>query len=371
MKIPQDEYDIESFCQTLIDRSPDKTFEGYHYNHVKVYFYLTEEDWLTNFQENYQIEQLGEIYKITGEYVSRGGETERPVYYAHYYDDSLLMLFTATTEEAKENTVDLTIRRSSTIGEMPIVPQDFQKMHHMVLDQHPDIRITSFKSRRIPDLAEADIRPDYDREIIYNGDDGRQTLQEFREYYGVVPIRVEYRGEEIEFKINKNGKFTLKRTNAENFTLLFDLIREIQDHVLDIQEVSQRIKFRTERRGSGNLELELADVTAGQIDFHKSFNLLMAEEFVESAGEKNYRQFTFTDVSKEAGSLDFSATVTDEIREATFNISATEDSMKIVPKHDCEFPTIVQFYHLITETVDERATIDIFDSESAYAETTA
>ncbi|ELZ40702.1 hypothetical protein [Halorubrum tebenquichense] len=367
MKVQSGDYDIESFCQKLIDTDPAHTFEGFHYNHAKVYFYLTEDDWLDNFENNYEIEDYGEVYKLTREYVGRFGETDQAVYYAHYFDDSLLMLFTATTEEAKENTLDLTVQTSPTICEMPIVPQDFQRLHKMVLEENPSIRITGFKAHRIPDLAEAEIRPDYNREIKYKGEDGKQTLQEFKQYYGVVPTRVEYREGDIEIKIDKSGKFTIKRSTADNFTLLFDLIREIQDHVLDIQEVSQRIKFRTERRNSGELQLEFPSVTAGQIDFHKSFNLLMAEEFIESAGEEGYRQFTFTDVSKEAGSLDFSATVTDEVREATFNISATQDSMKIVPKHDCEFPTIVHFFHLVTETIDERATINVFDTESAYA----
>jgi CYTH domain-containing protein len=277
------------------------------------------------------------------------------------------MFFTASTEEALEQTLDQTVSNSSNLSEMPVVPQDFLEMHQMVLNERPDALVTNFKARRIPDLADAEIRPGVDRIVDYSGEDGRQALSEFKQYYGVVPIRVQYEDEDFELKIDKSGKFTLMRSNAPTFNLLFKLIEKIMDHVLDIQEVSERIRFRTERRESGDLELEVGNITAGQIDFNREITLLKAEEFMETASKRETNQFTFTDVTKEAGSLDFSATVTDERRGAHFNISATQDSMKIVPKHNCAFPTIVHFFQIVSETLDERAEINVFDNESAYS----
>lgn len=367
MHVPQADYTIQEFCGTLLRYDQSSLFEGFHYNHVKTYFYLTEEDdWLRHFGDQYEQEDYGEVTKLTTEYTKRDGETSQAIFFAAYYQDDLLMIFTASTEEAVKQTIEQTVMNSNSLVEMPIIPSDFQKMHRQVLEEHEDVDITEFKSRRIPDLADAEIRPDYDRTVEYKGGDGRQTLKEFRQYYGVVPVRIQYEDQNIEFKMDTSGKFTLKKVNDQTFTLLFKLVEAVMEHVLEIQEVSQKIRFRTEERQSGNLNIKIPDVTAGEIDFEKSFNLLMAEEFMDRASNRDDVRFSFTDVTKQAGSLDFSATVTDEARNAFFNISATEDSMTIVPKHNCSSPSIVQFYQVLTQTVDESAEITLFDKEAAY-----
>ncbi|MFC6838419.1 hypothetical protein [Halomarina ordinaria] len=368
MHVPQEVYDLEGFCQALLDIDESHLFEGQHLHQIKTYFYLTEhDDWKASFGQSYQEEDYGEITKLTREFTTRSGEAGRAVFYAAYYEDDLLIIFTSATEDAIDQTLENSVNASKELAEMPIVPRDFQKMNEMVLSKYEEVDITEFKSKRIPDLADAEIRPEYDRTMEYKGRDGRQTLKEFRQYYGVVPVRIQYEHEDIALRIDTNGKFTLIRLNNATFTLLFELIEEVLDHVLDIQEVSQEIRFRTEKRRSGDLELEVPTVTAGQIEFQKSFNRLMAEEFVQNAGNRSDTPFTFTDVSMEAGSLDFTATVTDEQRSAFFNISATEDAMRIVPKHNCAFPSLIRFYQLLTETIDESAQITLFDDESAYS----
>lgn len=366
MHVPQGDYSLEEFCETILRYDQEHLFDGFHFNHIKTYFYLTEdEDWLQYFSD-YDQAEYGEVTKLTQSYTKRSGEMGEAVFFATYYQNELVMVFTASTENAVDQTIARTVVDSNALVEMPIVPSDFQKMHNRVLEEYEDTKITEFKSRRIPDLADADIRPDYDRTIEYKGDDGRQTLNEFRQYYGVVPVRIQYESEDIAFKMDTSGKFTLKEINDQTFTLLFKLVEEVMEHVLEIQEVSERIRFRTEQRESGNLNIEIPNVTAGEINFEKSFNLLMAEEFMVRASNRDDVQFTFTDVSKQAGSLDFSATVTDEARNAFFNISATEESMAIVPKHNCSSPSILQFYQIFTQTVDEAAKIALFDKERAY-----
>lgn len=367
MHIPQADYDIHGFCEAIFTADQSRLFDGFHYNHVKTYLYTTEaDDWLQFFGDEYQQEGYGDITKLTASFTKRSGEIREAVFYVAYFEDDLLMVFTAATENAIDQTIERTVLESNAIVEIPIVPSDFQKMHRRVLEEHEDTNISEFKSRRIPDLADAEIRPDYDRVIEYKGADGRQALKEFEQYYGVVPTRIQYESTEIKFKMDTSGKFTLKRVNGQTFNLLFRLVEEVMEHVLDIQDVSERIRFRTESRQSGDINIQIPNITAGEIEFNKEFNRLMAEEFMERAANQDQIPFSFTDVSLQAGSLDFSATVTDEARNAFFNISATENSMTIVPKHNCASPSIIQFFQLVTHTVDESADITLFDKDAAY-----
>jgi hypothetical protein len=367
MKIPQADYDVEKIWRTILDADLPKLFEDLHVHQIKVFFYLTQngDNWLSAFSDDtYSTENYGDMTRLTAEYTTRGGAKDEAVFFGGFFEGELLMMLTGATERGIEQTLDRTIRTSGELVSMPIVPRDFQRINELVLEKSEDMRITSFKSRRIPDLADADIRPEYDREIEYKGDDGRQTLEEFREYYGVVPVRVQYEHENINFKMDTEGKFTLLEINQETVNLLFELVKEIFDNVMQIQEITQEIRFEKEEVRSGDFSITVPRLSAGRVDFDKPFNLLMAEEFVQNASD-SAGNFTFTDVTMEAGSLDFSARVTDEERSAHFNVSANEDSMTIVPKHNCSFASIVDFYLAVVQVVDEGAKITPYGSVPA------
>jgi hypothetical protein len=244
---------------------------------------------------------------------------------------------------------------------MPIFPPDFQEMNDYILQNYPEMGITDFKSVSQPDLVESEIRPEVkDRTVEYAASDGRQAIEEMEEYYGVVPVRVEYQQSDLQFKMDTDGKFTLSTINDKTFNLFFKLIEEVVGHIVNVQEVSEEIRFHTETRGPGETGVEVPRLESGQIRFNRDFNLLMAEHFMEHVSNQDARSYTFSDVTKQAGSLDLSARVTDEYRGSHFNISASEDSMTIIPKQSCTWGSILKFYHLFTQSVDEQSRLRLF-----------
>jgi len=221
---------------------------------------------------------------------------------------------------------------------MPIMTEDFQTMNDIVLSSYEDMQISEFKSKRVPSLADARIRPDVDREVEYRGIDGRDRLNEFREEYGVVPTRIQYEHENVSLRIDTSGKFTLETVNQDSFTILFDLLSEIVVNVmLELLDVANSIEFEKREVMPGNLKIQVPEVTSGEIRFDQQVSLMQAENFIKGTKNSDDLNFSFADVTKQAGSLDFSAQVTDENRGSMFNVSATEDAMRIVPRHDCSF----------------------------------
>lgn len=363
MNVPQAAYDIESFCGAILDTPDDRLFEGLHVHQVKVFLYLTSVDEWRNLFGAYETEDYGDVLKFSSEYQTRVGDTEEANFYAASYgsEDDVLMIFTGATEDAISQTLEETESGYTGIEPMPIFPTDFQKMNEYILSENPDMEISEFKAVSHPELAKADIRPEFDdREIIYKADDGRKALGEFREYYGVVPVRIQYFHHDLQFKMDTDGKFTLATINEDTFNLFFELIERVVEEIKDVQEVSEKIRFRTKTRQSGDLEVEVPRMDSGQITFDKEFNLTMAEHFIEHVSSQGKRPFTFSDVNKQAGSLDLSARVTDEARNSHFNISSTEDAMTIVPKHNCSWGSILKFYHFFTQAVDEQAGLEPF-----------
>jgi len=184
---------------------------------------------------------------------------------------------------------------------------DFQRMNELVLE-HNDVRITEFKSERVPDLAEAEIRPSVQRSIEYKGRDGKEAIEELRNGYGVVPVRIQYEHQNLSLKIDSRGKFTLKKINSKNFDLLFELVEEVIENVLELKDITQEIRFTEEEVKSGNLSIMVPKVEAGEVTFDREFTRVLAEDFVEGTRNRDRVDFSFTDVTMQAGSLDFALT---------------------------------------------------------------
>lgn len=363
MHIPDGDYNLTELCRVIMD-STESVLEGYHYNQIKSFFYLSEPGWEEFIEANYGTEYFGEVTRFTDTYVNRKGAEQRAEFYIGEYESDLQMIVTAETEDAIRQVLTPVLEHSDEISPMPIMTEDFQTMNEIVLSRYDDMRISEFKSRRVPSLADARVRPDVNREIEYKGIDGRERLKEFRDEYGVVPTRVQYEHENVSLKIDTSGKFTILTVNEESFNILFDLLKEIVESVLELRDVARRIKFQKREVVSGNLEVSVPEVSSGEVQFDQDISLMQAEEFVRSAKSREDLNFSFSDVTKQAGSLNFSAQVADENRGSLFNISATSESMRIIPKQRCSFPSLVEFYLGVIQLLDGGAKMHVYESEA-------
>lgn len=361
MKVPPGDYDLESFCEAILNTSEANIFEDLHVHQIKIIPILkASEDWVECF-EDYESEKFGEVIKLSKSYQTRVGETREAVFFAGEYGDRILMILTGAVEDAIRQTLDVTQTHESDIEPMPIFPADFQEMNDYILSSYPDMKISEFKAIRHPELTDAEIRPEIEeREIEYRAIDGRETLKEFGEYYGVVPVRVQYKHENIQFKMDTDGKFTLSSINDQTFNLFFELIERVVDEIIRIQEVTENIRFRTETRRSGEVDIQVPRLSSGRIQFEQEFDLLTAEQFMNYLSDHDTHPYTFSDMNKQAGSLDLSARVTDERRGSQFNISSSADAMTIIPKQNCSWGSIMKFYHHFSQAVDNQSQLKLF-----------
>lgn len=136
-------------------------------------------------------------------------------------------------------------------------------------------------------------------------------------------------------------------------------------NVLELRDVANQINFEKQEVAPGNLKVQVPEMSSGEIDFNQQVTLMQTEDFIRGSKNSDDLNFSFTDVTKQAGSLDFSAQVTDENRGSLFNVSATEESMRIVPKHDCSFPSLIEFYLAVIRLLDGGAEMRLYESQSA------
>lgn len=365
MHIPDDDYTLTEFCQEIIDSSTE-ILAGYHINQIKSFVYLSDEGWEEYLEEHFQTEPLGEMTKLVGQYINRKGAEQPATFYIGEYEPNIQMVLTAETEEAIRQAMSPVFEASDHLSPMPIMIDDFQRMNDIVLSRYDDMRISEFKSKRVPGLADARVRPDVeDREIEYKGIDGRDRLADFRDEYGVVPTRIKYEHENVSIKIDTAGKFTLLSVNTESFNILFDLLKEVVENVLKLRDVARKVKFQKREMQPGNVKITVPEVSSGEIRFDQGISLMKAENFVSGTKASPDLDFSFSDVTKQAGSLDFSAQVADERRNSLFNVSATEDSMRIIPKQNCTFPSLVEFYLGVIQLLDGGARMHLYQPQPA------
>lgn len=105
-----------------------------------------------------------------------------------------------------------------------------------------------------------------------------------------------------------------------------------------------------------------AEIIEGRSDTHFSQKVrnLKSHDTLEDLNLASYNDgiWTMTDRGRkylEEGSLNLSAIVIDEVRNAVFDVSGTERSLAIVPKSDTSFDSFIRFYRYVTETLDSKA----------------
>lgn len=362
MIINEGKYTLKSFCNHLIENS-NNLFEDVLRNQLKIILLLTETDNWKDYFIRDEIEgcfketsEMGDITKLEKEYLDSRGDTKIADYYATYYNNSILILFTAVTEEGIEKTLNPIVEKRPGICKMYIYPQNFEGIKDFILSNKENANILSFKAFRKPDVIKGEIRPEItDREISYKGRDGKETLKEFRKYYGVIPTRMEFEIENCHLKIEDDGRFLIYTINEDTFNLIFELVELILIEILNIKNISQKIRFKLIKKQSGELELEIPEINAGEISLSYKINASIVEDMIE-----NIKTFSFVDVSIKEGSLSFSISVIDEFKQSVFNLSGSEDTIVIIPKYKSYFDSFMRFYHYFTENIDENSVLSLY-----------
>ncbi|MCJ2564409.1 MAG: hypothetical protein LN417_10050 [Candidatus Thermoplasmatota archaeon] len=359
MDIPNDEYTLESFIQYLAQNLDSVLDEEDFRREMKVYFLLTSDNnWERHFRD-YAVEPLGDFARIRMPYrLSEGSHQQEALYFARLHEDGVLMLFTSAIRDVYKETVQKLADSNRGIMGMWIRPLAFDGIREHILDRYRYTQIKHFISRRCKhDRTACKVGRDRERWIEYRGNDGTETLKELRDAYGVRPTEVDYYvSDRVRLNCYSDGRFVLRTINEETFALFLELTNLIMEDIRRMRLVATSIEFRIETIPSDMGDLRVPTVEAAEIQFPSAnLNVAAVEELRSSQDE-----FSFMGVSLDEGSLAFSATVKDETKQSVFDLSATENTIRLVPKYDTTFESFIRFFKLVTESIDEDATLSRF-----------
>lgn len=362
MQVPPDNYSLDSFV-TYLKQNREEVFEEYEAKKwLKVHTILHNlDDWPSQLFVEEEVKDFGDISEVVLEREDFSPSTPmKERFYVHEYRSGLLLFFSSAIREGYQKTVRRRIERTRGVTEAWIPPILFQQVWGRIIEEHGGY-VYRFMSRRGSlDDTPAQIRPQYKRRFNYTGADGTQVLKELQELYGVLPqsLYVQVRPD-LKIQLKSQGFFSAQEITSEAFDILFGILEQVQEELLQTKEISQRLKYEVRPVLGRTDGPRVASVIAGQIQ-------LYGDELTPAAVEgfiSDMAGFSFLDKSLVEGSLGFSATVVDELKGSVFNVSMSEDEIYLIPKHETTFESFLSFYRGVAEQLNDRASLRVWGTE--------
>lgn len=358
MKVPDGEYTVSSFTEVVSNLGKRVLSREDARNEIKMFFYITDIEDPPSLFSSLTTKRMGEIIQVQvprdlGKGEGTDKEEDFDTYYSLQYDESILLLVSSVTLKSHHPNLGRYLQNSRGITEMWMSPSIILKILDDLEERYPAMRIENFIARRNPnDRSECLHRPRFERRVNYTGLDGRDVLKELRHYYGIHPTKMNLNlAPTISLNLYEEGQFILRDINGETFSEVRHLMSLVRDDVLSLYSTAKQLRFEAMESETTLGTVQTPIIHAGEVTFESGpITGPVAEDFVRGSSE-----FSFMDVILEEGSLNLSAIVIDEVRNAVFDVSGTERSLAIVPKSDTSFDSFIRFYRYVTETLDSKA----------------
>jgi hypothetical protein len=357
MKIPFANYSIEDFCKLLTSRPEE-------YLMMKILCFNTHfKSWapLDNIftlegifrKYGFKLREMGEIMELETTYVDPETEETVPVTYYAYLspEDQTLRCFTMASTREIEKTIE-PLSGESGLYHLWISPSAFEQIKNIILSEHSFTKITFFSATRKPSMGfRGKIRPDVERTIMYYGDDGKETLEELKYYYGVVPHTIEFHIPGIvDMQISARGIFTYLGGKLD---FLLNFSEKVIEIALEVKRILEKSRLDTVSIRVARKELKVPHVVPWIVEFSQPLDSSGCEILMEELSKNHFTIYNYIVVE---GSLRFDATVVDETKKSIFEISATKDRMVVSPRYETQFDSFLRFLETVVENFDPNAT---------------
>jgi hypothetical protein len=304
-------------------------------------------------EQGFRIEtKYGVVYEIS--YSSKFGEHLQS--YLTYDNNTGIMIFYTNyrkTEDIPIITNFLLEDRESF--QLFLRPPIMEQIKSRLICEYQDSRIKYFTARYAPNLRkQSKIRPSYERNFTYSGEDGTETLEELEYYYGVSPTMIDVRiPENIRFRIKDTGLFTFITGKVGTIEILFEIMQKAIQDSIKFNEAFRQTSYKMLSVKTDEKEFNIPIAKPALITLKNKLSYSQIGEF-----ESGLSRSTIINSYAEEGSLFYSADVITDTGEE-FRVKANENLIKVFPREILNFNTFMRFYKYIVENFDSRAEFSV------------
>jgi len=369
MKIPEKEYSIETFTEALMGIVLPS------HQRLKVACFMTAfSKWhdptkmvnLENIFRKYgvYIDKLGDIRRLKTRYFDSQLRDYKTAIFYTYLDPAskVLVCFTDEKTEAIEQILGHIAENAKGFYYLFISSRTFEKLREEILEFDPFAKCTYFSAKYVPQLTrKSHVRPNIEKTIMYYGDDGLETLEEFSQYYGVYPTIMRYYiHEKGNYEISHNGIFSLwaeeSPYESRQFLLYLSNIA-LKDTLIsrEIIETSnyELIPVKTEKK-----IFKIPKITPWIIKFSREIEFEDSSALIEVMTTNGFSLFNEI---LEKGSVRLNGMVIDDKKQTIFSIDVDDERINIAPIGEPCFDSFMRFYKTILENFDPDATCVKFE----------
>lgn len=342
-------WDITEFKNYITEHTGD-VFEGPRRRWLKMYYIYINDEALKKLQK-FEPEKYGDLLKFQLAYTESASQRKKEApFFMEMIEPGLACFYTSSTKEGYEKTLRKRIQRTRGMSEMWMRPEVFEKVKDFVVKEF-NASIKAFLSLTSRDEEEqARIRPYVKRRIHYSGEDGLESIQELKTWYGVSPISIDFKIKGNIFQITHEGLFTFKKPNKQSFEIVEHIMELIRSEQIKQKNIALQLKYDVNSERGATVEAGIIKLPTNEL-IPDSAQMLLNQ----FAGN-----FSFTDTCFAEDAIDFSATVVDRHKGSIFDISMTDKEFILAPRFDSTYESFLNFYREVVEVFDRKATFQIY-----------
>jgi len=363
MKIPTKDYTVKTFTDQLMRVTLPP------YQRLKIACFMTsfaqwfDESKMVNLEDVFKryavrIEKLGQIRRIQSRYFDSQLRDYKVAVFYSYLDPAskLLICFTDEKTEAVEQTLGQMAETAKGFYYLFISSGTFERLKQEILEFEPLARCTYFSSRYFPHLTKrSQIRPDIQKTIIYHGDDGLESLEELRQYYGVYPTVMRFFiPERGNYEMSHSGIFSLwaEESPAKSRELLLSLSNVAVKDALISREIIESSNYELIPVATEKKVFKVPRLTPWTVKFSQQIELADTDALIEVMNNNGFS--IFNEVRAE-GSIRLNGIVIDDKKQTIFSVDVDDERINIAPIDELRFDSFMRFYKMILEGFDPNA----------------
>lgn len=173
-------------------------------------------------------------------------------YYVFVNEEFPIFLTTGRKTRDFPETIDAYLKAEQNIGRMWISKTDMEDLRQRIIREYPEVIIPYFTASRSQHSdIHAERRPRHKRTIQYYGSDGRESFEEMKHEYGVLPTNMKFqKANQFKLRVTMRGVFTIKDGGLEEvFTVIEDSIDRLREVKKAIDESGYSVRPNKYKEG--------------------------------------------------------------------------------------------------------------------------